>query len=80
MSSKKSPAVGLSTITAIVAALAAGVPAIVALLDGIKTVHQAIVVAVALLVAGAVLVAMILSRGRQAVAMTVTPPRTGEGE
>lgn len=74
-----SPAVGISTITALVAALAAGVPAIIKLLDGVKTTAQAIVVCVALIVAAAVLVAMIISRGRQATALAI-PPRATEGE
>lgn len=79
MRPKTKPDVGLSTITALVAALAAGIPAVLELLDGIKTVHQAVVVAVALLAAAGVLVAMIISRGRQAVALA-TPPRATEGE
>lgn len=65
------PKIGLSTITALVAALAAGVPAIVALLDGVKTVPQALVVMAALIVVAVVLLALILSRGRQAVALTM---------
>lgn len=73
------PSVGLSTVAGLVAALAAGVPAIIKLLDGVKTTQQAIVVCAALLVAAVVLVALIISRGRQAVALALeTPPGARE--
>lgn len=68
------PTVGLSSVAGIVAALAAGVPAIIKLLDGVKTTQQAIVVCAALLVAAIVIVALIFSRGRQAVALVNANP------
>lgn len=76
-SSKSDVPVGVGTVAGIVAAIPTLIGGLVALIDGVETVPQAIVAAVALLVGGVILAVVIHGRMSQAQTITaVTAPPT----